>query len=317
MFRAHLRWYAGQDADAMEEYDLILALDPSNLFGLTFRGSSRLFLGMQGYEDDWARALELAPDNPTIPAIIAASYRGTGDPDKALQYANRALEIDPKFAFGYQMRGRIYLARDEYPQAIDDFNHAVDVGLPPTTTVEALSFMGEAYLHLNQSADAVASFERAENTMPGSPWVGFCIGYSYRDAGYSDQAANAYLGYITRLDAEIIKGDALKLDEPVTITLDHSGWNQYSLPVELKKGQIVQFEANDINNTYTDPLIVLVSPELTALATGDDQESPPSLDAAIHDFSVPSDGLYTLLVTSTLDGSEGSVEVRFTEESTP
>ncbi len=315
ILRAYSYWYSDQDSIALKDDEKILQLDPSNLFGLTLRGSSRLALNIQGYEEDWARALELSPDNPNVLGVIATTYRYTGDKDKALEYANRTLKIAPEWGMGYMMRGRVYLESQEYLKAVDDFNRAIELGLPPTRAVDSLGFMCEAYLYMNRPKDAAVSYERAKQIMPNAAWAGYSFGVAYTDMSYPEEAARAFMEYATHINTKQLEGNALKIDEWASVSLNFGGWTLYSLPVELKKGQVVHFEANGADKVEIDPLIILVNPEHQAVAANDNPPDSSSLNAVIDEFAVPNDGLYTLLVTNTVDSSAGSVEVRFTEAS--
>lgn len=48
-----------------------------------------------------------------------------GDYDKAIQYSNKALEIDPKYAWSYHNRGAAYAAQADHAAAVADYRHAL------------------------------------------------------------------------------------------------------------------------------------------------------------------------------------------------
>ena len=49
------------------------------------------------------------------------------DPDKALEYLNKAISIDSNYADAYYNRGLTWIIRDNYDQAISDFNKAIEL----------------------------------------------------------------------------------------------------------------------------------------------------------------------------------------------
>ena len=63
-------------SDALEPLDKLLEMDPDNVYANLFRGSNRLFAGVD-VEDgvaDMERALELSPDSPDVRFVLADAY---------------------------------------------------------------------------------------------------------------------------------------------------------------------------------------------------------------------------------------------------
>ncbi len=88
------QWWIGDYPAAVTALDHLLELTPDNVYAILFRGSSRLFDGDMGGEDDLARALELAPDSADAHFIVADAYvYAYWNPDRAFDEATTAKEM--------------------------------------------------------------------------------------------------------------------------------------------------------------------------------------------------------------------------------
>jgi hypothetical protein len=85
----------------------------------------------------------------------------------------------------------------------------------------------------------------------------------------------------------------------------------YTLPISVQAGQIVDIIASSPNDR-ADPLIVLVGADGTTALAGNDDETIGEFTAAIHNFSIPTNGTYMLLVTHSDGGYQGTVDVNLT-----
>lgn len=89
------QWWVSDYAAAIDTLDHILELDPDNRYATAFRGSSRYF--NEEFEDgdaDFARALELEPDNAHLQFVLADAYiYGAGDYANARIAALEANEL--------------------------------------------------------------------------------------------------------------------------------------------------------------------------------------------------------------------------------
>lgn len=308
VIRAHWFWYANVYDQALLNLERILEIDPNNVFALTYRGSTRMMLGLDGAEADWATALELMPDNPEIYEVIGPTNRWVGNGDDSLEYLNRGIEVAPNFPYLYESRALLYASREEYALALADNAHAVELGLEPTENVVTLAEMGRMQLLLNRTEDAAVSFEQAEATMPGSAWVSYWSGTAFNDAGYSEEAGDAYLTFINRLPVEHHQEEALAVGDARTMLLGSVARSVYEVPVDLVAGQRVRVEVSGFS-TNVDPLMVLVTPEGRVAVANDNAETSDTLDALIDGFVVPEDGRYTLWVASTFYSATGGVRV--------
>ena len=51
-------------------------------------------------------------------------YWKTGDPDKAIEDLDKAIELDPEYGWAYYVRGSIYMEMEEYAKAEEDLANA-------------------------------------------------------------------------------------------------------------------------------------------------------------------------------------------------
>jgi hypothetical protein len=94
----------------------------------------------------------------------------------------------------------------------------------------------------------------------------------------------------------------------VPVTLEMTDGRVYVLPLTAQAGQLVDIIASSPQDR-ADPLIVLLGTDGSAVLVGNDDEVVGDYTAAIHSFSVPADGTYTLLVTHSDGGYQGTVDV--------
>lgn len=89
------RWWFFEYASAIHVLNHLLDIQPDNVYGNLFRGSSRLLLGATKAKGaaDLERAIELAPESADVRFIVADAYTyGQPDPERAFAEAWLALE---------------------------------------------------------------------------------------------------------------------------------------------------------------------------------------------------------------------------------
>jgi tetratricopeptide (TPR) repeat protein len=87
------RWVNFDYPQAIHVLDDLLAVEPDNVFGHLFRGSSRVLKGLSKGIADLDRALELDPTSPDVHSIVADAYTyGMPDPERAFAEATAAYE---------------------------------------------------------------------------------------------------------------------------------------------------------------------------------------------------------------------------------
>ncbi|MEM6383728.1 MAG: M48 family metalloprotease [Pseudomonadota bacterium] len=98
--------------EAVREFDQLIREQPSNPFFWEQRGTVQFESGNpREAAQSWARALELAPDNPILRVYYGAALAETGDSGllgNAIAQLERGLGADPGLAFGFRFLGQAY-----------------------------------------------------------------------------------------------------------------------------------------------------------------------------------------------------------------
>ena len=90
-------------------------------------------------------------------------YFGIGEFDKAIEYFNKAIRLDPEFAIAYYNRGYAYNEKGDYDRAIGDYNKAVV--LKPDHALIYLS-RGSVYHNIGNYEQAVEDYDNTVRLCP-------------------------------------------------------------------------------------------------------------------------------------------------------
>ena len=90
-------------------------------------------------------------------------YFDIGEFDKAIEYFNKAIRLDPEFAIAYYNRGCAYNEKGDYDRAIGDYNKAVV--LKPDHAVIYLS-RGSVYHNMGNYEQAVEDYDNTVRLCP-------------------------------------------------------------------------------------------------------------------------------------------------------
>lgn len=124
------RWWFFDYAQAIHHTNQLLALQPSNLFGNLFRGSSRLLhrANMDKGAEDLERALALAPQSADVRFIVADAYTyGQPEPQRALAEATLALNWGLDTPRVHAILGSAYLALGDQTAAAFHIHRHIDL----------------------------------------------------------------------------------------------------------------------------------------------------------------------------------------------
>ncbi|MBD2679611.1 MULTISPECIES: tetratricopeptide repeat protein [Nostoc] len=123
--------------------------------GKTYRLMKRYTEALQ----DFDRAIELDPKYAWAIANRGVTYRLMKRYTEALQDFDRAIELDPKYAWAIAAsRGQTYYLMERYTEALQDFDRAIE--LDPKYA-PAIVLRGETYRLMERYTEALQDFDRA------------------------------------------------------------------------------------------------------------------------------------------------------------
>lgn len=104
--------------------------------------------------------------------------------ERALATFNSAIRLAPQLATAYSGRGKAYNARDEYYQAIGDFDYALKLD----ETLDLYAERGAALVKVGKPEDAAADFTKALARRPNNAALLAQRGVEFFKAGNPEQA---------------------------------------------------------------------------------------------------------------------------------
>ncbi len=111
------------------------------------------------------------------------------DPDKALNYLNKAIKLDPKYARAYNNRGNAWITKSEYDRAISNFNKAIE--LKPKYA-KAYTNRGIAWRKKGKYGEAISDFNKAIKLKPNYTKAYNNRGKTWRKKGKYGKAISDY-----------------------------------------------------------------------------------------------------------------------------
>jgi len=137
------------------------------------------------------KVIELLPgaDNAVLRLTRAMDSLFKGDYDGAIEWANKALEMDERLADAYTIRGTAFDAKGEFDTAISDFDRAI--GLNPEDAT-AYANRGATYIHKGEFDKAIEDFNSAIRLKPNMAGFYNNRGEAYRRKGDLDKALKDY-----------------------------------------------------------------------------------------------------------------------------
>jgi len=266
----------------------------------------------------------------------ANTFLNRGEYELAIADYNESIATGYSWSFVYNNRGVAYDRLGDKENALADFRLAASLdsenGLAWSNYSELLFYFGDmesarenieygisestgieqSYAYENRGLfafldgdtmsainDYTTAIERNPDNL--SAYINRAQVYQVTDS--PNQYAD-YLRYIQAMPPDIIdlpENNGVFVDEP----LDMSEHVVYRASFMLSSGQYFTATASADEDSEIDPLIVLLGPSGSAVMGDDDSGS--NLDAVINRFPIAQDGIYTLLITHSIDGSDGTV----------
>jgi len=113
------------------------------------------------------------------------AYNAQQQYELAIDYCNKAIEIDPNYAQAYSYRGYAYLKIKNYDQAIADFSR--DIEIIPIATRSFIN-RGNVYMEQKKYDLAIAEYTKSIDINPKEPQAWLNRGLSYFQQGHNDLA---------------------------------------------------------------------------------------------------------------------------------
>jgi tetratricopeptide (TPR) repeat protein len=136
------RWWFFQYAQGIQLLDQLLDVQPDDVYGNLFRGSSRLLLGATPAAGvaDLERAIELAPTSADVRYVVADAYTyGQPDPDRAFAEATFALNAGLDTPRVHAILAGAQLAFGELVAAATHIEHHIDLVTTELVTASPLA----------------------------------------------------------------------------------------------------------------------------------------------------------------------------------
>jgi tetratricopeptide (TPR) repeat protein len=138
---------------------------------------------------DACNALLAAPDMPVADRVgtlmqLGDAYLRSMQYERALSTFNAAIRLSPQSGAAFGGRGKAYHARDEYYQAIADFDYALKLD----QSLDLYADRGAALVKVGKPEDAAADFTRALARRPDNAPLLAQRGVEYFKAGNPGQA---------------------------------------------------------------------------------------------------------------------------------
>lgn len=167
----------GSQVDTVSSLSLIAA---QGIITEKLENSIRLIFGLVAHEMNQSEATiellanieELEEDTALLiqQMALADSYLSTNRSEEALDSYNKVLEVHPNYGLALNNRGMLFLKKEEYAEATEDFsrNLALDSS---KMDGDVLVARGEAYLKSNHLGKAREDFNKASEIKPDDPVV--------------------------------------------------------------------------------------------------------------------------------------------------
>lgn len=251
--------------------------------------------------DDYTCAIALNDQEPEYYNNRGLSYEELGRYAEALADYNEALSLNPTYVYSLNNRGNIYYYRGLYDQAYDNYTASIEARTPNDSTSEVPYYnRANVSYERGQYEEALRDYNASINAN-----AEYAFAYIGRASTYlvlGDERAHA--DYLRWIELNTVASDPVPLAS-IDATLEiYSGIAHY-ITFEAQGTQVLDVSAR--TNSNADPLLVLLAPDGTALASDDD--SGINLNAVLQDISLPVSGTYTLILSYAGGGDVGLIDL--------
>ena len=158
----------GRYEESIESYRAVLAIDAE--FAMAHAGMGDALFRLERYQEaikSLDRSLTLHPHPPTATArlvLMGSASQALGRPEAAVEFYERAVEIDPRNAEALDHLAMSRFGDGRYEEALALYRTLAEVRPASTLTH---SNLGSTLYYLGRPEDALVSFERALSLDPG------------------------------------------------------------------------------------------------------------------------------------------------------
>lgn len=138
---------------------------------------------------DYDQAIQIDPKLAHAHNNRGFAYIGLGDYQHAIQDCDQAIQLDPKDTEAYNNRGIAYINMGQFQRAIQDFDQAIQINPQDTA---AYNSRGVTYVYLGQYQRAIQDFEQAIQVNPQFAAAYNSRGFAYADLGQYQRAIQDY-----------------------------------------------------------------------------------------------------------------------------
>jgi tetratricopeptide (TPR) repeat protein len=119
-------WDYGTEAEAIEIFSQVIALDPNFIDAYAYRGATyRLIDEMEFAKADFDYALQRDPQNGLALSMLARWHMERGESTLALETSRQALALEPDIAVIHYNHARILTAIGDYEDGLGAYDEAI------------------------------------------------------------------------------------------------------------------------------------------------------------------------------------------------
>jgi tetratricopeptide (TPR) repeat protein len=142
--------------------------------------------------DESRIAAELYPESPDSHFNVAEALMQLNRPNEALSELGTTLQRDPEFWKGYYRRAEIFVKRDDFAQAADDFDRAAKACPDPAGSADAWLECGRCRMRQNRPDQAVEALLKAIACQPEVAEAWYELGRAQGKLRHFDQALESF-----------------------------------------------------------------------------------------------------------------------------
>ncbi len=160
---------------------------------------ARIFYDQEKYTEalkHFGEVKNLLDSYPKLLYYIARIYLKTGEVEKAYEYAQKEVSLNPSLEDGYVLLGEIYILQSKWVEADREYKRAQSVN-----KYSFDAYMGLAYLHFKkgQLSESLSLYKQAQTLNPNNPEVYRQLGDVYRLLGLSVDAIESYRVFLSHV----------------------------------------------------------------------------------------------------------------------